>query len=121
MRVSGVVIKHFCSLSLLDVPLLENTPCVLGENNAGKSNFLQAARLYIDSILSSKCRVLTPNDAHSAVHLKTANHVLVGLGITGVKTRSMRRLWLAVGRVSAALGSSLNPSRVGSPATPERA
>ena len=47
MRISRVVIRNFRSFSLLDVPLLENTTCVIGENNTGKSNFLHAIRLCI--------------------------------------------------------------------------
>jgi putative ATP-dependent endonuclease of the OLD family len=82
MRISRVVIRNFRSFSLLDVPLLENTTCVIGENNTGKSNFLHAIRLCIDSGLSSTYRVLAPNDVHSAVDLKIANHVLIGLEIT---------------------------------------
>src|SRR5258708_11497253 len=82
MRISRVVIRNFRSFALLDVPLLENTTCVIGENNTGKSNFLHAIRLCIDSGLSSTYRVLAPNDVHSAVDLKIANHVLVGLEST---------------------------------------
>jgi putative ATP-dependent endonuclease of OLD family len=82
MRISRVVIRNFRSFSLLDVSLLENTTCVIGENNTGKSNFLHAIRLCIDSGLSSTYRVLAPNDVHSAMDLRIANHVLIGLELT---------------------------------------
>lgn len=81
MRISRVVIKNFRSFALLDVPLLANTTCVIGENNTGKSNFLHAIRLCIDSSLSSTYRALTPNDIHSSVDLATAGQVLIGLEI----------------------------------------
>lgn len=81
MRISRVVIKNFRSFELLDVPLLANTTCVIGENNTGKSNFLHAIRLCIDSGLSSTYRTLAPNDIHSDVDIATANQVLIGLEI----------------------------------------
>lgn len=46
MHISRVVIKNLCSFELLDVPLLANTACVLGENNTGKSNLLYAIRCW---------------------------------------------------------------------------
>ena len=79
MRVSRVVIRNFRSFTLLDVPILQNTTCVIGENNTGKSNFLHAIRLCIDSGLSSTYRVLAPNDLHSTLDFSHPNQVLVGL------------------------------------------
>jgi putative ATP-dependent endonuclease of OLD family len=76
MRISRVVIRNFRSFALLDVPLLANTTCVIGENNTGKSNFLHAIRLCIDSSLSSTYRALAPNDIHSTVDLALASRVL---------------------------------------------
>ena len=87
MRISRVVIRNFRSFALLDVPLLANTTCVIGENNTGKSNFLHAIRLCIDSTLSSTYRALAPNDIHSGVDLATANQVLIGLEITDFQGR----------------------------------
>lgn len=81
MRISRVVIRNFRSFAHLDVPLLENTTCIIGENNTGKSNFLHAIRLCIDSSLSSTYRALAPNDIHSGVHLASAGQVLIGLEI----------------------------------------
>lgn len=81
MRISRVVIKNFRSFEILDVPLMASTTCVIGENNTGKSNFLHAIRLCIDSSLSSTYRALTPNDIHSGVDIASASQVLVGLEI----------------------------------------
>lgn len=81
MRISRVVIKNFRSFAVLDVSLLANTTCVIGENNSGKSNFLHAIRICIDSTLSSTYRALAPNDIHSGVELATATQVLIGLEI----------------------------------------
>ncbi len=85
MRISRVVIKNFRSFELLDAALLENTTCVIGENNAGKSNLLQAIRLCIDSGLSSTYRALQQNDIHSAAVFTSANQVLVALEIVDFK------------------------------------
>jgi putative ATP-dependent endonuclease of OLD family len=81
MRISRVVIQNFRSFELLDVDLPEGTTCVTGENNTGKSNFLQAIRLCIDANLSSTYRSLLPNDIHSTVDISHPTQVLIGLEI----------------------------------------
>ena len=82
MRISRVVIQNFRSFEHLDVSLSNDTTCVIGENNTGKSNFLHAIRLCIDSDLSSSFRSLIPSDIHSTVDISYPNHVLIGLEIT---------------------------------------
>lgn len=82
MRISRVVIRNFRSFEHLDVPILEGTTCVIGENNTGKTNLLHAIRLCIDSSLSSTYRMLIPNDIHSTVDISHPNQVLIGLEIT---------------------------------------
>lgn len=82
MRISRVVVRNFRSFSHLDVPISETTTCVIGENNAGKSNFLHAIRLCIDSGLSSTYRALLARDIHSGVDPAHPCQVLVGLEIT---------------------------------------
>jgi putative ATP-dependent endonuclease of the OLD family len=81
MRISRVVIRNFRSFEHLDVALPEGTTCVIGENNTGKSNLLQAIRLCIDANLSSTYRSLLPNDVHSAVDISHPAQVLIGLEI----------------------------------------
>jgi putative ATP-dependent endonuclease of the OLD family len=85
MRISRVVIKNFRSFELLAATLLENTTCVIGENNSGKSNLLQAIRLCIDSGLSSSCKALQQNDIHSAADFTSAIQALVALEIVDFK------------------------------------
>jgi len=81
MRISRVVIRNFRSFELLDVALTEGTTCVIGENNTGKSNFLHAIRICIDSALSSTYRALAANDIHSELDISQPSQVLIGLEI----------------------------------------
>ena len=82
MQISRVVIRNFRSFEHLDVPVTAGTTCVIGENNTGKTNFLQAIRLCIDTGLSSTYRALAPNDIHSSVDIAYPSQVLIGLEIT---------------------------------------
>jgi len=82
MRLSRVVIRNFRSFEHLDVPISETTTCVIGENNTGKTNFLHAIRLCIDSGLSSAFRSLTARDIHSGIDPSHPSQVLIGLEIT---------------------------------------
>jgi putative ATP-dependent endonuclease of the OLD family len=58
------------------------TTCVIGENNTGKTNFLHAIRLCIDSALSSTFRALLARDIHTSMDISHPNQVLIGLEIT---------------------------------------
>ena len=82
MRINRVVIRNFRSFGHLDIPISEMTTCVIGENNAGKTNFLHAIRLCIDSTLSSAFRALLARDIHSSIDISHPNQVLIGLEIT---------------------------------------
>jgi putative ATP-dependent endonuclease of the OLD family len=82
MRISRVVIRNFRSFELLDIPLSSSTSCVIGENNTGKTNFLHAIRLCLDSNLSSAYRSLIPSDIHSTIDISSPNQVLIGVEIT---------------------------------------
>ena len=82
MRLSRVVIRNFRSFQHLDVPISETTTCVIGENNTGKTNFLHAIRLCIDSGLSSTFRSLIARDIHAGIDVSHPNQVLIGLEIT---------------------------------------
>ena len=81
MRINRVVIRNFRSFGYLDVPISELTTCVTGENNTGKTNFLHAIRLCIDSALSSAFRSLLACDIHSGIDISHPNQVLIGLEI----------------------------------------
>lgn len=82
MRISRVVVRNFRSFEHLDVSLADGTTCVIGENNTGKTNFLHAIRLCIDSSLSSGYRSLLPSDIHSGIDMSHPNQVLIGLEIS---------------------------------------
>jgi putative ATP-dependent endonuclease of OLD family len=82
MRISRVVIQNFRSFEALDVSLLSNTTCVIGENNTGKTNLLHAIRICIDANLPSSYRSLIPADIHSTLDISHPNQVLIGLEIT---------------------------------------
>ena len=61
MHISRVQIKNFRNFSSLDVALTKNTVLV-GENRAGKSNFLYALRLVLDPWLPDQARRLKMSD-----------------------------------------------------------
>lgn len=82
MYISRIVIRNYRSFSHLDLEIGPGTTCVIGENNTGKTNFLQAIRLCIDSSLSSTYRSLLPNDIHSEIEISHPNQVLVALEIS---------------------------------------
>lgn len=88
MRINRVVIRNFRSFEYLDVPIIADTTCIIGENNTGKTNFLHAIRLCIDAGLSSTYRVLLPNDIHSTVDISHPNQVLIGLEITDFEDKT---------------------------------
>ena len=82
MRLSRVVIRNFRSFEHLDIVLSSSTTCVIGENNTGKTSFLHAIRVCIDSSLSSTFRSLIANDIHSTVDISKPSQVLIGVEIT---------------------------------------
>lgn len=61
MRICRVYIENFRNFKLLDVKLGQNIMLV-GENKAGKSNFIEAVRLVLDPSLSDSDRQLTDQD-----------------------------------------------------------
>ncbi len=85
MKICRIVIRNFRSFENLDISISEGTTCVIGENNAGKSNFLHAIRLCLDTGLSSSYRSLIPNDIHSTIDISHPCQVLVGLEIIDFK------------------------------------
>jgi AAA ATPase domain len=88
MHLSRIVIRNVRSFEHLDVPISAATTCIIGENNTGKSNFLHAIRLCVDSGLSSIYRSLSPTDIHSTVDITYPNQVLIGLEITDFKGKT---------------------------------
>jgi putative ATP-dependent endonuclease of the OLD family len=85
MRISRIVIRNFRSFAHLDVGLGQNTTCLIGENNTGKSNLLHALRLCLDINLSSSYRALTHKDIHSGLDIRQPTQVLIGVEIVDYK------------------------------------
>jgi len=61
MHISRVQIRNFRNFKALDVPLTQNA-VIVGENRAGKSNFLYALRLVLDPSLPEQARRLKLTD-----------------------------------------------------------
>jgi len=83
MNISRLVVRDYRNFSLLDVPIQRGVTCVLGENNAGKSNLFHALRLAMDVNLPSSQRQLTENDVHGCAGLASARQILVAVELTG--------------------------------------
>lgn len=83
MYLSRVVIKNYRSLSYVDVPISPGSSVIIGENNAGKSNFFQAIRICLDGQLSSAFRSLFKEDVHCQVNQLVPFQVLIGVELSG--------------------------------------
>jgi putative ATP-dependent endonuclease of the OLD family len=79
MRVSRIVVKNYRSLKSIDVSLAELSTTVIGENNTGKSNLLQALRICLDVQLSSAFRMLQKEDIHCHVDQSAPFQVFIGV------------------------------------------
>lgn len=64
MYLGRVRAKGFKSLLDMDVPLRQGVTVVVGENNAGKSNFIDALRLLTDPLDGRRNRWWEPEDVH---------------------------------------------------------
>jgi putative ATP-dependent endonuclease of OLD family len=83
MQLSRVVVKGYRSLNYVDIPINEKSTCIIGENNTGKSNLVQAIRLCLDVNLSSNYRSLIKEDIHCDIDQSKPFQVLVGVEFTG--------------------------------------
>jgi putative ATP-dependent endonuclease of OLD family len=79
MQLSRIVIKGYRSIAFLDTHLSEKASCVIGENNTGKSNLIQALRLCLDVNLPSTYRMLLREDIHCSINQGEPFQVLVGV------------------------------------------
>ncbi|MGC9397184.1 MAG: AAA family ATPase, partial [Anaerolineae bacterium] len=61
MRISYVRIENFRNFKLFETEIGQNA-ILVGENKAGKSNFIEALRLVLDPTLSEADRQLTAKD-----------------------------------------------------------
>lgn len=62
MHVSAITISNYRNLPALALTDLSGALVVLGENNAGKTNFLRAMQLVLDPALSDRARQLDRDD-----------------------------------------------------------
>ncbi|MCM2397746.1 AAA family ATPase [Rhizobium sp. S95] len=83
MQLSRIVVKGFRSLGFVDVPVVALASCVIGENNTGKSNLIQALRLCLDVNLPSSYRALLKEDVHCAIDQSKPFQVLIGVEFKG--------------------------------------
>lgn len=78
MYLSRVKIKNLRNFSAVDVKLAPNV-VLLGENRAGKSNFLFALRLVLDASLTDRARQLRLSDIYDGCDLAADPEVRVDL------------------------------------------
>ncbi|MFD0427067.1 ATP-dependent endonuclease [Streptomyces zhihengii] len=64
MHLGKVEARGFKSLLDIDVPLRQGVTVIVGENNAGKSNFIDALRLLTDPLDGRRNRWWEPDDVH---------------------------------------------------------
>lgn len=87
MHISRVVVRNFRNLREIDAHIDANVTAVVGENNAGKSNFIHAIRLVLDSTLSSTYRQLTREDFTVGLDISTPQHILVCVEFKGYEDK----------------------------------
>jgi putative ATP-dependent endonuclease of OLD family len=79
MYLSRIVVRNYRNLRCLDLQIAKGVTCVIGENNAGKTNLLYAIRLPLDATLSSLHRQLTENDITAGVDISRPEQVVVSV------------------------------------------
>ena len=103
MHVSRVVIKNFRSLAEVDVSISTGATVVIGENNVGKSNFIQALRLCLDVGFPSSYRMLQKEDVFCQVDQTKPFQVLVGIEFSGFEGNENEEAML--------LGTQIGPDK----------
>lgn len=79
MYISRIIIKGFRNFDKLDIKVSPTITSVVGENNAGKSNFIEAIRLVTDANLSSAKRQLEHEDFPIGVDFTMPTQVVVSV------------------------------------------
>ena len=79
MHISRVVIRNFRNIAHLDVKIVAGVTCLIGENNTGKTNFMHALRLALDTNLSSRYRSLIYHDIFSGIDISKPEQVIVSV------------------------------------------
>src|SRR3569833_1270626 len=114
MQLSRIVIKNYRSLKFMDVQVAERTTCIIGENNTGKSNLIQALRLCLDVNLPSSHRALMKEDVHCDVEQQQPFQVLIGVEFKGFDGHDNEEAMLhgtQIGRDRARLFYRFRPKR----------
>lgn len=78
--ISRVQIKNFRNFKNVDVAL-SHKQVIIGENGAGKTNFLRAIQLILDPSLSDRDRTLSPSDFHDSIEDPMANGETIEISI----------------------------------------
>lgn len=81
MRISYVRIENFRNFGLCEVKLGQNVVLV-GENKAGKSNFIEALRLILDPSLSDADHFLTEQDFWEGIEPFQNNEIRITIQLT---------------------------------------
>jgi len=71
----------------MDINLKEGVTTVIGENNTGKTNLLQALRLVADSNLSSFYRTLIEHDIHQGIDISTPQQIIISVEFSDYSDR----------------------------------
>jgi AAA ATPase domain len=82
LHISRAQIKNFRNFADMDV-VLQPTSVLLGENKAGKSNFLFALRLVLDNTLPDSSRILRPKDFYDGLANPIGETVEVSVELSG--------------------------------------
>ena len=82
LHISRAQIKNFRNFANMDV-VLQPTSVLLGENKAGKSNFLFALRLVLDNTLPDSYRILRPEDFYDGLANPIGETVEVSVELSG--------------------------------------
>ncbi|MFZ1753965.1 MAG: AAA family ATPase [Caldilineaceae bacterium] len=98
MRISYVKIENFRNFQRLEVELGQNL-ILLGENRAGKSNFIQALRLVLDPSMSEQDRYLSAQDFWDGAEPFQGREIRITVRLTGFADESKPELlplaWLS--------------------------
>lgn len=82
MRLSRIVVKNYRSFDVSEIEISEAVTCVIGENNAGKSNLISAIRLCLDVGFPTAFRSLRREDIYVGADIAFPTQVLIGIELT---------------------------------------
>jgi len=82
MYISRIVIKNFRNLKNIDVKIESGLTCLVGENNCGKTNFLEALRLALDANYPNYHRQLSKDDFSYGMDITQPQQILIGIQFT---------------------------------------